>query len=107
MKIKFTFAFLAFVFFGCGSSSISCNSSADPVVGDNPLTVQFSEAASGELVYQCDFGAGSTSSSSNPSHTYNLTNPNNPEGFFAVLAVTNLGSSAVCAPILITVNPAS
>ena len=107
MKIKFIFAFLAFSFFGCGSSSISCSASADPVVGDNPLTVQFTENASGELVYNWDFGDGSTSNSSNPSHTYTLTNPNEPDVFTAILAVTNLGSTAVCTPILITVNPAS
>ncbi len=100
MKIKFTFAFLAFVFFGCGSSSISCNSSADPVTGMEPLGVQFTEAASGELVYTWDFGDSTpTSSSSDPFHTYQ------DDGiYFAVLVVANLNSTAACEPIMITVD---
>ena len=107
MKIKLMLFFLSFSFFGCGSSSISCGASADPTSGQNPLVVQFTEKASGELVYHWDFGDGTDSSQDDPSHQYTLSNPNNQETFFAFLAVTNLGSTAVCNPIAITVFPAS
>ncbi len=46
--------------------------SADPLTGEWPLKVQFTDASTGTgpFTYKWDFGDGQTSTEQNPSHTY-------------------------------------
>ncbi len=60
-------------------SSVTAQFSATPRTGNTPLTVQFSDASSGPVQTRLwSFGDGTTSSETNPSHTY--TTP----GFYTV-----------------------
>ena len=114
MKLKATIFLLALFLAGCGSGeplgNPICGSSANPTSGDTPLTVQFTENAEGSIVqYLWDFGDFTPpSQQENPEHEYNLLNPSLGQNFSAVLTVVGLNSSVIeCAPITITVNPAS
>lgn len=62
--------------FGGGGCVLTCSASATPTSGAPPLTVQFTANASatgcsGTPQFNWNFGDGSTSTSQNPSHTYN------------------------------------
>ena len=77
--------------------------SASPTSGDVPLTVQFTSTASdsdGQIVgYKWTFGDGGTSSSPNPTHTYQKSGT-----YTAVLVVTDDGSATASAELTITVT---
>lgn len=54
-------------------SPIAADFSAAPVAGVAPLTVQFTDSSTGEVVTrEWDFGDGNTSANTNPSHTYTM-----------------------------------
>lgn len=60
---------------GTGSSgpgsSIRADFSGNPLSGDSPLSVQFTDQSTGTVTsYSWNFGDGGTSTSANPSHTY-------------------------------------
>jgi len=81
------------------------NFSATPMSGYAPLTVQFTDLSSGGATsWLWDFGDGSTSTSQNPSHTYNIV------GSYTVslTASNNGGSDTVLggAPVIVGNPPA-
>jgi PKD repeat protein len=60
---------------GCGTCSVACTASASPTSGGAPLNVSFTSTATpsnctGSPTYAWTFGDGQTSTSQNPSHTY-------------------------------------
>jgi PKD repeat protein len=78
--------------------------SATPQTGDSPLVVAFSSAGSfdpngAKLTYAWDFGDRATSTSANPSHTYNVRG-----SYAARLTVSNGSSTATSDPITINVG---
>ncbi|PLS78820.1 MAG: hypothetical protein CYG59_16480, partial [Chloroflexi bacterium] len=81
----------------------TAQSSANTDAGPLPLTVNFSSGGSSDpdgdpISYSWSFGDGSTSSSANPQHTYNI-----PGNFQVVLTVTDSkGASTSAAPITIS-----
>ncbi|MCA0453051.1 MAG: PKD domain-containing protein [Chloroflexi bacterium] len=75
---------------------------ADPTVGDAPLTVNFTSTSTGDgLTYIWDFGDGTTSADANPSHEYSQAGSYN-----VTLTVTNAGGTNTSAPQTVTVNTA-
>jgi PKD repeat protein len=65
------------------------NFSATPTSGTSPLTVNFTDTSSGSITGRSwNFGDGSTSTSANPSHTYNV-----PGTYTVSLTVTGPGGS--------------
>lgn len=70
-------------------SSLSADFSAEPTSGQAPLTVQFQNKSTGDITsYLWDFGDGQTSTSKNPSHTYQ-----NAGAYTVKLTVTGTGGS--------------
>ncbi len=55
---------------GGGTPAVSAGFSAAPLMGDSPLTVNFTNLSGGAESYSWDFGDGATSTESDPSHTY-------------------------------------
>lgn len=81
------------------------NANADPTSGNTPLSVNFSSSGSydpdGSITsYYWTFGDGGTSSSSNPSHTYN-----NPGTYTATLTVTDNDDLTDTDSVTIKVEP--
>ena len=77
---------------------------ANPMSGDAPLTVSFTNTSSGEPTptYTWDFGDMQGSNAINPSHTYTSA------GTYTVnLTASNSGGSDSADPVTITVTPAS
>lgn len=68
---------------------VYANFSASPITGPAPLTVSFTNLSTGDFTNSLwNFGDGSTSSATNPSHTYVLP------GFYTVsLTVSGIGGS--------------
>ena len=74
---------------GSGPAAPTADFTADPTSGCAPLTVNFSDASSGEITdWSWDFGDGTTSTEQNPTHTYN-----NPGNYTVSLTVTGPGGS--------------
>ncbi|MCP1716288.1 PKD repeat protein [Methanocalculus alkaliphilus] len=75
---------------------------ADTTTGDPPLTVQFTDASSGNPTqWAWNFGDGQTSTSQNPKHTYN-----DPGRYTVMLTVTNAaGSDTITNTNYIRVGP--
>jgi parallel beta-helix repeat protein len=81
--------------------------SADPDHGSAPLTVQFSGGGSSDpdgtiVAYVWAFGDGATSSTANPTHTYNDVGT-----YQAALTVTDDDGAATGAAVTVTVDPAA
>ncbi len=68
-----------------GSVALAANFSADKTSGTAPLTVQFTDASTGNPTsWSWDFGDGSTSTEQSPKHTYN-----NAGTYTVILTVSN------------------
>jgi PKD repeat protein len=81
---------------------VSARLSASPTSGQAPLTVQFTDQSTGPVVSgSWNFGDGSSSATTNPSHTYN-----NAGTFTATLTVTGSGGQTSSASQTITVTNA-
>ena len=81
--------------------------SANPTSGTEPLTVYFTASANdpdGEIEsYYWDFGDGVTSTSKNPSHTFNATGTLETEYYEVSLTVTDDNGATATDTIMITV----
>ncbi len=76
--------------------------SADPLDGEAPLTVQFSDASTGEITeWMWNFGDGNASSEQNPQHIYTI-----PGEYTVSLTVTGLSATnTMTEESYILVNP--
>lgn len=73
---------------GVANMSISAEFNATPLIGNNPLTVQFNDASTGSTTsWKWYFGDGSTSTQENPQHIYNV------DGKYSVKLVVSNGTS--------------
>lgn len=85
--------------------------SANPVSGNNPLKVQFSDRSTGNPnKWKWEFGDGAISTSQNPVHTYNALEDvlGSPDYFTVILTIWNAQSSDVATKVnYITVYPIS
>jgi PKD repeat protein len=64
--------------------------SANPLSGNTPLIVQFTDLSTGATSWQWDFGDGSGSTQKNPSHTYQ-----NPGSYTVVLTASNAAGQSI------------
>jgi PKD repeat protein len=88
-----------------GSTPLTASAGATPTTGNAPLTVSFTGSASGgtaPYTYRWNFGDGSTSTTQNPSHTYNSAGT-----YTATLTVTDSSSPAKTATATATVTVSS
>jgi PKD repeat protein len=68
---------------------------ATPLAGSSPLTVQFTDASTGNISGRIwSFGDGGSTTDQNPSHTYTLLNPTKAQTYRAKLSVTGLGGTS-------------
>jgi len=75
-------------------SDVILSCAADPIEAVAPVTVAFradARGGTGAFTYRWDFGDGTSSTATSPTHTYAA-----PGTFRQVLTVTSGGSSAVC-----------
>ncbi|WP_062265737.1 DUF3344 domain-containing protein [Methanoculleus bourgensis] len=71
---------------------------AEPISGDAPLTVAFTDESTGAATWSWDFGDNTTSAEQNPSHTYEA-----PGTYTVTLTVANTaGSDSATATITVT-----
>jgi PKD repeat protein len=76
-------------FITVGGTAPVANFSATPTSGTAPLTVNFTDTSSGSITGRSwNFGDGSTSTATNPSHTYSV-----PGSYTVSLTVTGSGGS--------------
>lgn len=85
-------------------NKLTVNASANTTSGPAPLTVNFSSSGTNSsnndpLSYNWDFGDGTSSTSPNPSHTYN-----NPGRFTVQLKVTDGTLTDLAVPIVVQVG---
>lgn len=83
------------------SSSVIADFTPNPLTGENPLTVNFTNTSTGATSYQWQFGTGDTSSAVNPTYIYI------PYGSFTVclIATSNQGCfDTACSTIDVVVN---
>src|SRR5207253_2177884 len=84
-------------------SPLTAGASANPIAGDQPLTVAFTGTAGGGMApysYSWNFGDGSAASTSqNPSHAYTSASQ-----FTAVLTLTDANGVKATANVLVTVH---
>src|SRR5205807_2131977 len=97
-------------------SPLTAGASANPIAGDQPLTVAFTGTAGGGMApysYSWNFGDGSAASTSqNPSHAYTAAatsqNPSHAypsaSQFTAVLTLTDANGVKATANVLVTVH---
>lgn len=86
---------------GSASSPVIAGFTSDPLTGENPLTVNFTNTSTGAGSYQWQFGTGDTSSAVNPTYIYT------PYGTFTVclIAANNLGcKDTACSTLDVIVN---
>jgi parallel beta-helix repeat protein len=87
------------------AASLSASATASPTSGPRPLTVRFTGSASGgtpPYSYRWDFGDGQTSTTQNPSHTYETDG-----NCIAILTVTDKALAKALSLVNISVgNPA-
>ncbi|WP_084700805.1 PKD domain-containing protein [Streptacidiphilus anmyonensis] len=83
-----------------GSTPLSASATGSPTTGNAPLTENFTGSATGgtaPYTYSWNFGDGSTSTTQNPSHTYNAAGT-----YTATLTVTDSASPANTATSQVT-----
>lgn len=84
----------------------TANFNADPVTGCPPLEVQFSDSsiAGTQIAYLWDFGDGTTSTLSNPSHIYSV-----PGSYTVILTVSTsngcVSTNTFTVPNMVTILP--
>jgi PKD repeat protein len=85
-----------------GSTPLSASATGSPTTGNAPLTENFTGSATGgtaPYTYSWNFGDGTTSTTQNPSHTYNT-----PGTYTATLTVTDSSAPAKSASSTVTVT---
>ncbi|MBP2147105.1 PKD repeat protein [Methanofollis sp. W23] len=89
-------------FFCQGLSGIEANFTVDQIVGEAPLTVQFTDLSTGSPTsWSWDFGDGETSSWQNPAHTYSA-----PDTYTVILTARNsAGADTASRTIMVTALP--